>query len=76
MLTAGDALAKTLVKSQKVTFWSQKKAFNVFFFANRWRCSKSCLVIAFRNCILLSKIKITRKPLVFNYIYIKKYLYF
>ena len=31
MLTAGDALAKTLVKSQKVTFWSQKMALDVFF---------------------------------------------
>ena len=31
MLTAGDALAKTLVKSQKVTFWSQKNDFGCFF---------------------------------------------
>ena len=28
MLTAGDVLAKTLAKSQKVTFWSQKKNCN------------------------------------------------
>ena len=42
MLTAGDALAKTLVKSQKVTFWSQKMALDVFFFlANCWRCSNA-----------------------------------
>ena len=26
MLTAGDALAKTLAKSQKLTFWSQNLA--------------------------------------------------
>ena len=32
MLTAGDALTKTLVKSQKVTFWSQKNGFGYFFF--------------------------------------------
>ena len=32
MLTAGDALAKTLAKSQKVTFWSQKMALDAFFF--------------------------------------------
>ena len=32
MLTAGDALAKTLAKSQKVTFWSQKNGFGCFFF--------------------------------------------
>ena len=32
MLTAGDVLAKTLAKSQKVTFWSQKNSFKYFFF--------------------------------------------
>ena len=32
MLTAGDALAKTLAKSQKVTYWSQKNGFGCFFF--------------------------------------------
>ena len=32
MLTAGDALAKTLAKSQKVTFWSQRNGFGCFFF--------------------------------------------
>ena len=32
MLTARDALAKTLAKSQKVTFWSQKNSFRCFFF--------------------------------------------
>ena len=32
MLTAGDALAKTLVKYQKVTFLIQKMALDVFFF--------------------------------------------
>ena len=32
MLTAGDALAKTLPKSQKVIFWSQKNGFGCFFF--------------------------------------------
>ena len=31
MLTAGDALTKTLAKSQKVTFWSQKMALDAFF---------------------------------------------
>ena len=31
MLTAGDALTKTLAKSQNVTFWSKKIALNVFF---------------------------------------------
>ena len=32
MLTAGDALAKTLTKSQKITFWSQKNDFGYLFF--------------------------------------------
>ena len=32
MLTAGDALAKSLAKSQRVTFWSQKNGFGYFFF--------------------------------------------
>ena len=32
MLTAGDALVKTLAKSQKVTFWSQKKWILMLFF--------------------------------------------
>ena len=32
MLTTGDALTKTLAKSQKVTFWSQKNSFRCFFF--------------------------------------------
>ena len=32
MLTAGDVLAKTLAKSQKVTFWSKKIALDAFFF--------------------------------------------
>ena len=31
MLTAGDALAKTLDKSQKVTFWSKKMDLDAFF---------------------------------------------
>ena len=31
MLTAGNALAKTLAKSQKVTFWRKKIALDVFF---------------------------------------------
>ena len=39
MLITGDALAKTLVKSQKVTFWSQKMALDVFFFAHCCGCS-------------------------------------
>ena len=39
MLTAGDALTKTLAKSQKITFLSQKNNFRCFFFANCWRCS-------------------------------------
>ena len=34
MLTAGDALAKTLAKSQKVTFWSKKNGFGCFFFGS------------------------------------------
>ena len=32
MLIAGDTLVKTLAKSQKVTFWSQKNGFGCFFF--------------------------------------------
>ena len=32
MLTVGDALTKTLTKSQKITFWSQKNSFKCFFF--------------------------------------------
>ena len=32
MLTTGDAFVKTLVKSQKVIFWSQKNDFECFFF--------------------------------------------
>ena len=32
MLTAGDPLAKTLAKYQKVTFWSKKNGFGCFFF--------------------------------------------
>ena len=32
MLTARDALAKTLAKFQKVTFWSKKNGFGCFFF--------------------------------------------
>ena len=31
MLTAGDVLAKTLAKSQKITFLSQKNNFRCFF---------------------------------------------
>ena len=31
MLTAGDTLAKTLAKSAKVTFWSQKIVLDAFF---------------------------------------------
>ena len=31
MLTVGDALTKTLAKSQKVTFWRQKNSFKCFF---------------------------------------------
>ena len=38
MLTAGDALAKTLAKSQKVTFWSQKNGFEYFFLARYCGC--------------------------------------
>ena len=32
MLTAREALAKTLAKFQKVTFWNQKNGFGCFFF--------------------------------------------
>ena len=32
MLTAGDALVKTLAKTQKITFWNQKNGFGCFFF--------------------------------------------
>ena len=39
MLTAGNALAKTLVKSQKITFWSQKNSFTCFF----WLTAKDAL---------------------------------
>ena len=31
MFTSGDALAKTLAKSQKVIFWSKKNNFRCFF---------------------------------------------
>ena len=31
MFTVGDALAKTLAKSQKVTFWNKKNGFEFFF---------------------------------------------
>ena len=31
MLIAGDALAKTIAKSQKIIFWSQKNNFDAFF---------------------------------------------
>ena len=31
MLIAGDDLAKTLAKSQKIIFWSQKNSFRCFF---------------------------------------------
>ena len=51
MLTAGDALAKTLAKSQKVTFWS--KNLDVFFLANCWRCSYAgavLLIVFFLQC--------------------------
>ena len=42
MLTAGDVLAKTLAKYQKVTFFEAKKmALDAFFLANCWRCSDS-----------------------------------
>ena len=34
MLAARDALAKTLAKSQKVTFWSKKIALDALIFAN------------------------------------------
>ena len=40
MLTAGDAQAKTLGKSQKVTFWRKKKVLDSFILVNCWRCSK------------------------------------
>ena len=32
MLTVEDALVKTLTKSQKITFWSQKNDFRCFYF--------------------------------------------
>ena len=32
MLTAEDALTKTLAKSQKLIFWNQKNGFECFFF--------------------------------------------
>ena len=44
MLIAGDALAKTLAKYQKITFWNKKNGFVCFFFANYWRCFYSNLV--------------------------------
>ena len=39
MLTAEDVLAKTLAKSQKVTFWSQKNDFGFFFLVHCCGCS-------------------------------------
>ena len=45
MLTAGNALAKTLAKplakSQKITFWSQKNGFECFFF---WLTARDALM--------------------------------
>ena len=38
MLTAGDVLAKTLAKSQKVTFWNKKNGFGCFFFFSLLGC--------------------------------------
>ena len=32
MLTVGDVVAKTLVKYQKINFWSKKNGFRCFFF--------------------------------------------
>ena len=42
MLTTGDALAKTLAKSQKVTFWSQKNRFRCFF----WLTGRDALIVS------------------------------
>ena len=50
MLTAGDALAKTLAKSQKVTFWSQKNGFGCFFLAHCCGCSKLIDLSKFLCC--------------------------
>ena len=48
MLTAGDALIKTLTKSQKVTFWSKKNSFRCFFF---WLTAENALTTkAFHAC--------------------------
>ena len=55
MLTAGDALAKTLAKSQKATFWSQKNGFGCFFFGSLlWmllgrHCEKKKRVVYFKT---------------------------
>ena len=42
MLTAGDVLAKTLAKSQKVTFWSQKNGLGCLFF---WLTAVDALIV-------------------------------
>ena len=53
MLTVGDALAKTLAKSQKVTFWSQKNGFIYFFFlANCSYLSKNLVGVHYIRIIL------------------------
>ena len=61
MLTVGDALAKTLAKSQKVTFWSQKMALNAFFLLTAVDdltpaiiTKKCCLLYFFKQLFSLS----------------------
>ena len=41
MFAVGYALAKTLAKSHKVTFWSKKNGFGCFFLAHCCGCSKN-----------------------------------
>ena len=57
MLTAGDALAKTLAKSQKITFWSKKNSFRCFFFlltAGDALMKEKIAFLEFPNCYIIS----------------------
>ena len=66
MLTTGNVLAKTLAKSQKVTFWSKKNSFRCFFFfSNCWKYSYSLYKILFLG-------KIHSKSLLFSHVSLRK----
>ena len=57
MLTARDALTKTLAKSQKVTFWSQKNGFGCFFFYSLlWMLLDDFFLLTAEDALSISKI--------------------